>query len=333
MAEAGPPPNYDDSIAGSPNRFREYFATLSSDQLDIQQLFETVAEKLRQAPGIGETHPLCSEWNALRKRHRHIYRKSQHNAGMCARFLKSFATILVPLSQSKDGSLEHKKLMITRFLEAISVHLEAAKEHTVDFNEISKEVEVFPLKVGSALREASRPVGFLEHVLVWIQDICDAIWKALMRLINNLLDVFKAAFQGPVKLLRLGVCTPARYTFFFEMHFDDRPSKQITDADIDERTARERAGEIMDDCDTLASKLAAFEDAWHAVELACSSLSSDLEMAQTFSDTNNPLLPAFERQLQSAEMVYTPLVECLEAYAAMPEKAGRNRSRTSSEAT
>ncbi len=67
MAEAGPPPNYDDSVAGSSNRFREYFATLSSDQLDIQQLFETVAEKLKQAPGIGETHPLCSEWNALRK--------------------------------------------------------------------------------------------------------------------------------------------------------------------------------------------------------------------------------------------------------------------------
>ena len=66
----------------------------------------------------------------------------------------------------------------------------------------------------------------------------------------------------------------------------DRPSKQLTDVDADEKTARERAGEIMDDCDTLASKLAAFEDAWHAVELACSTLSSDLEMAQTFSDVS-----------------------------------------------
>ena len=66
----------------------------------------------------------------------------------------------------------------------------------------------------------------------------------------------------------------------------DRPSKQLADADADEKTARERAGEIMDDCDTLASKLAAFEDAWHAVELACSTLSSDLEMAQTFSDVS-----------------------------------------------
>ncbi|KAI0694991.1 hypothetical protein C8T65DRAFT_666180 [Cerioporus squamosus] len=328
MAESSPPPNYDE-IAGSSHRFREYFATLSSDQLDIQKLFETVAEKLRQTPGIGETHPLCSEWNTLRKRHRHIYRKSQHNAGLCARFLKSFATILVPLSKSQDGSLEHKKLMISRFLEAISVHLEAAKEHTIDFNEISKEVEVFPLKVGSALREVSKPVGFLETVLVWIEDLCSAIWKALTRLINNLLDVFKAAFQGPVRMLRLGVCTPTRGTFFFEMHFDERPSKQISDVEIDEKTARERAGEIMDDCDTLASKLAAFEDAWHAVELACSTLSSDLEMAQTFSDASNPVLPAFESQLQSAEMAYAPLVECLEAYAAMPEKAGRTRSRTS----
>ncbi len=50
------------------------------------------------------------------------------------------------------------------------MHLEAAKAHTVDFNEISKEVEVFPLKVGSALREGLKPVGFLANVLVWIEE-------------------------------------------------------------------------------------------------------------------------------------------------------------------
>ena len=55
-------------------------------------------------------------------------------------------------------------------LQAISVHMEAAKEHTVEFNEISKEVEVFPIKIGSALREASKPVGFLESVLGWIEE-------------------------------------------------------------------------------------------------------------------------------------------------------------------
>ncbi|RPD53769.1 hypothetical protein L226DRAFT_574653 [Lentinus tigrinus ALCF2SS1-7] len=152
MSETGPPSNYDDVIRSS-DRFREYFVTLRSDQLDIRKLFETVSERLRKTQGIGETHPLCDESNKLRQGHRVIYRKSQHNAGLCARFVKSFGTVLVPLS----------------FLEAISVHLEAAKEHTVDFNEILKEVEVFPLKVGSALWETSEPVGFFERVLVWIE--------------------------------------------------------------------------------------------------------------------------------------------------------------------
>ena len=67
MSDAGPPPpNYDD-VTRSSDRFREYFATLSSDQLDIQKSFETVAERLKNTEGIGEAHPLCHEWKKLRQ--------------------------------------------------------------------------------------------------------------------------------------------------------------------------------------------------------------------------------------------------------------------------
>lgn len=69
MSEFVPPPNYDD-VAGSSStqeRFREYFATLSSDQLEIQELFKTVAKRLEETAGIGDTHPLYDEWNRLRQ--------------------------------------------------------------------------------------------------------------------------------------------------------------------------------------------------------------------------------------------------------------------------
>ena len=55
-----------------------------------------------------------------------------------------------------------------------------------------------------------------------------------------------------------------------------------------EMTTRELVGEIHDNCDTLSTKLTAFESAWHVVHLACSKLSSDLAMAKSFTMVSGP---------------------------------------------
>lgn len=46
---------------------KQNFATLRNDQLDIQELFKTVAAELEATSEIGERHPLSKEWDALRQ--------------------------------------------------------------------------------------------------------------------------------------------------------------------------------------------------------------------------------------------------------------------------
>ena len=49
------------------SELKQNFATLRNDQLDIQELFKTVAAELEATPEIGDKHPLSQEWNALRQ--------------------------------------------------------------------------------------------------------------------------------------------------------------------------------------------------------------------------------------------------------------------------
>ena len=50
------------------------------------------------------------------------------------------------------------------------MHLNTAKENAESFNELSKEVEVFPRKVASALRIKAEPQGFFESVWTGIEE-------------------------------------------------------------------------------------------------------------------------------------------------------------------
>ncbi|KAI0743993.1 hypothetical protein C8Q80DRAFT_1184442 [Daedaleopsis nitida] len=311
MAEPGLP-SYMDVQAAHRARadLMQNFETLLSDQIDIQELFRTVATELEGTPEIGETHPLIEEWNVLRQKHRRIYRESQQNAGLCSHFLKNFAEILVPLSQSGDVSIEQKKLMIGKFLETIPVHLNAARANAESFNELSKEVEVFPRKVASALRIKAEPVGFFESVWTGIEELCMTVWKVLNRLLTKLVYTFKVALARLEKL---------RFSCFgisLDVHFNQYQSlePQFT-ADGHEMTTREVVDEIQDNCDALSAKLTAFESAWHVVHLACSKLSSDLAMAKSFTICYPPIPQACDSNLRAAALVHTPLVECLNAYA------------------
>ncbi|KAI0694985.1 hypothetical protein C8T65DRAFT_666138 [Cerioporus squamosus] len=307
-------PSYTDVQAAQRARteLKQNFVTLTNDQLDIQELFRTVAAQLESTPEIGEAHALCDEWNGLRQRHRRIYRDSQQNAGLCAHFLKNFAEILVPLSRSEDVSLEQKRSMIGKFLETIPVHLNASRAHAEKFSGLCKEVEVFPRKVASALRIKAEPVGFFESVWTGIEELCMTVWRTLHRLLTKMVYTFKVALARLEKL---------RFSCFgisVDVHFHQYRSLEpdaVTDGDGLELTARELAGEVRDSCDALVAKLTAFESAWHIVHLACLKLSSDLAMAKGFTMSYPPVPQACDSNLRAAALVHTPLVECLNAYA------------------
>lgn len=46
---------------------KETFGKLVVDHEEIQKLFVSVAGELESTQKIGESHPLCKEWNDLRK--------------------------------------------------------------------------------------------------------------------------------------------------------------------------------------------------------------------------------------------------------------------------
>ncbi|KAI0368294.1 hypothetical protein BV20DRAFT_1122849 [Pilatotrama ljubarskyi] len=309
MAEPGLP-SYSDVQAAQRARaeLKQNFMTLTNDQLDIQELFRSVAAQLETTPEIGEQHPLCDEWNELRQRHRRVYRDSQQNAGLCAHFLKNFADILVPLSQSSEVSIDQKRQMIGKFLETIPVHLNAAKENAERFSELGKEVEIFPRKVASALRIKAEPGGFFESIWTGIEELCMSIWNTLNRLLTKLVNTFKLMLSRLEKL---------RFSCFgisLDVHFHRYQSLE-PESDMHEMTPRQVVGEIEDDAKAITLKLTAFESAWHVVRLACSWLQSDLALAKSFTTCIPPITQACDSNLRAAALVHTPLVECLNAYS------------------
>ncbi|KAI8993973.1 hypothetical protein BD414DRAFT_269019 [Trametes punicea] len=310
MAEPGLP-SYSDVQAAQRSRaeLKQSFMTLTNDQLDIQELFKSVAAQLESTPEIGEQHPLSNEWNELRQRHRKVYRDSQQNAGLCAHFLKNFAEILVPLSQSREVSMEQKRQMIGKFLETIAVHLNAAKENVEKFSELGKEVEVFPRKVASALRLKAEPEGFFGSIWTGLEELCMSIWNTLNRLLTKIVNVFK------LMLARLEKMRFSCFGISLDIHFSRYQSLEPEEPDTHEMTPRQVAGVIEEDAKAISEKLTAFESAWHVVGLACSRLMSDLALARSFTSCSSPVPQACDSNLRAAGLVHAPLVECLNAYS------------------
>ncbi|KAI0663377.1 hypothetical protein C8Q70DRAFT_353375 [Cubamyces menziesii] len=303
-------PSYSDVQAAyrARSELRQNFMTLTNDQLDIQELFRSVAAQLESTPEIGQEHPLCAEWNELRQRHRKVYRDSQQNAGMCAHFLKNFAEILVPLSQSPGISMNQKTQMIGKFLETIPVHLNAARENAEKFSELAKEVEVFPRKVASALRLKAEPQGFFESVWTGLEELCMSIWNTLNQLLVKIVNMFK------LMLSRLEKMRFSCFGISLDVHFTRYHSLE-SELNSHEMSSRQVVGTVGEDAKAIAEKLTAFESAWHVVRLACSLLLSDLALARSFVSCDFPISEACDSNLRAAALVHTPLVECLNAYS------------------
>ena len=84
-------------------------------------------------------------------------------------FGPDFSTILVPLSRS-SMTLPEKHLMIDKFLEAIPAHQDAARKNALKFQELSKDVEIFPVKVASYLRNQAEGTGLLAGIWSGVEE-------------------------------------------------------------------------------------------------------------------------------------------------------------------
>ncbi|PCH36000.1 hypothetical protein WOLCODRAFT_140167 [Wolfiporia cocos MD-104 SS10] len=291
-----PPPAYKEDATAP--RLKECFATLLSDQREIQALFKSVATNLATTPQIGEHHPLAEEWDALRQRYRNVYRSSQHNAAQCATFLNNYVEVIIPLSQSALQPKE-KKVMVVNFLEAITAHEARAKKIVNNFHKLAQAVEGFPVKVASALRQQADPPGFLTNLWSGIEEICMSIWRALCKLLKAIVNAFR---------MLLGHIRSVRFHCGFQVEVNFHPYSKLEEHEIPVRSS---AGQLRDQCRELSEKLSVFEEAWHAVRLSCSDLVIHLAMAK--STMSVPA--AFDANVRSAKAVFVPLQECLRAYS------------------
>lgn len=296
-----PPPSYTDTSSSSNAvKLRESFATLVNDQLEIQNLFKSVACQLETTPQLGEHHPLAEEWNTLRQRHRKVYRDSQHNAGQCASFLNNYVEVVIPLAQS-SMAIKDKKIMIDKFLEAITVHQDTARRVATKFHELGKDVERFQLKVASALRCQAEPSGFLQSIWSGLEEICMTIWQTLHKLLRAMVDTFRSMLSR-IRTIRIHCVVRVDIEFSQYSHL---PS------DMQDDSPRATAARVRADCKELTDQLSGFEDAWHTVRLSCADLLINLAMAKSMTSIH----AVFDANVRSAGIIYTPLVECLRAYS------------------
>lgn len=279
---------------------KDTFAKVVKDHEEIEKLFLSVAAQLETTPKIGEGHDLCKEWNQLRKKHRKLYRDSQLNASQCASFLRNFSDILVPLSKSKM-TMREKTFMINKFLDAIPAHQDAARDVATRFQELGKEVEVFPVKVSCFLRSEADSGGFWQSIWSGVEDLCMAIWSVLHRLLSAIISLFQSVL-GLVKGIRFS-CGP-----FISVDIELQGSSTVPSRG----STRSSFRRAQDECDEIKEHLGGFEDAWHLVRLSCDNLLQNMTMANGLSSI--PL--ACDAHIKAASGVYNPLIQCLSAYAA-----------------
>ncbi|KZT71691.1 hypothetical protein DAEQUDRAFT_763543 [Daedalea quercina L-15889] len=292
-----PPPPYTNDNA---EELKRCFATLLNDQQEIQNLFKSVAGQLETTPQIGEHHPLTEEWNTLRQRHRRVYRDSQHNASQCASFLYNYVEVVIPLSQSKMSPRE-KKIMVTRFLEAVALHQENAKKTAEKFNELGKQIETFQLKIAAALRSQAEPEGLFSKIWSGLEELCMTIWQALYKLLTQLVRTFRRLLSG-INSVHFSV-GPLRTDIRFHPYSEVQEELRMN--------PRSAMSQVKDDCRELTERLTAFEEAWEVVKLSCSDLLINLAMARSMTAVPT----AFDSSVRSAQRVYSPLVECMRAYS------------------
>ncbi|EKM54742.1 uncharacterized protein PHACADRAFT_258781, partial [Phanerochaete carnosa HHB-10118-sp] len=296
---SSPPPPYDESDAARKHDLQASFAQLTRQHVEIRILFMKVATELEASPKIGGEHMLAKEWDALSKKHKKLYRDSQHNASACASFLKHYAGVLIPLSNGR-ATTEEQKAIITNFMEGIPGHKESARQISENFDELAREVELFPTKVERTLKEAES--GWLQTLKSGVEWVYNAIEKGLRMLLTSIINAFRSVLSC-AKEMRFS-CGP------FVRHMD------VSIVIAPPPSGSSSKGELHDvkaAAEEIAEKLTGFEDAWHLTSIACNDLLRNVERADYLSSMPG----SFHAYLEPAEIqgVYYPMVHCMEAYA------------------
>jgi hypothetical protein len=94
-------------------------------------------------------------------------------------------------------SHDEKKAVITRFTESIPVHQEKARQTSAMFSQLVSDVEVFPARVRAYLDKArsAEASGFWSQLWAGLRAVCQAFWRALLRVIEEFTETFKGMFD------------------------------------------------------------------------------------------------------------------------------------------
>ncbi|EJF65008.1 hypothetical protein DICSQDRAFT_166070 [Dichomitus squalens LYAD-421 SS1] len=203
--------------------------------------------------------------------------------------------------------MPQKKAVIESFLQAIKAHAEAAKENQESFSKLAEDVEGFPRKVESALSAAdSVPTvssGFSGKVWEWIRKVKEwavKLWTTIWQMIEGL-------FTKLVSILTTALARLRRISFRFSpwgpsIHFDFVPG------------GAPRGHQKKDNYTALHDKLAGFESVWQLIHVKCSTLTANLEFAQTFPEMSEPQSVDILLEEAATAVLDDPLIECLHAY-------------------
>ncbi|OBZ71049.1 hypothetical protein A0H81_09291 [Grifola frondosa] len=183
-----------------------------------------------------------------------------------------------------DISVAQKKFAIGKFVEVIPVHSQTARDISDRFHELYMKVEVFPLKVASALRTRAEPSGIFESIWTGLKmsininkPFCDiaeinsiqsvhVLWQRSGSYLYKLSPLSKNMLQR-LETIRFSCAGLLSVDFSFT-----RPYCRMV-PEIHEMSPRATTAAIKEECKDLSERLSGFEDAWHlslaSVPAAC----------------------------------------------------------------
>jgi len=172
------------------------------------------------------------------------------------------------------------------------------------FNELKERIQTFEDKLCTEPIRTSAPQDFFADASSKITDFCEAIGKAISKLLDHFVTLIRQLFSE-VKSVHMSM-GPVRMS----AHFGD--SSRIPE----KPEMNSRGGippEIDDTARRIAEKVSASEFAWDAVRMSCDTLRIQLRLAGTTPTVAPDAV--LQSQFEKVGLLYRPLVKCMRAYS------------------
>lgn len=189
----------------------------------------------------------------------HWERDTESNADDCRSFIIIHADVLIPLSKSKDVTLEEKQVAIKKYLQSLVPFQKSAMEIEDKLSKLQEDIEAFPPKVSEAVN-AKKQSNVITKFLT-------SIWSMATGLINFILQLLKKIDFS---------CFGARF------RFEGQPYEKSKNMSESEPLLPEERLEddIADDCLRINGALDGLRSAWKMVELSCKHLINTLGLSE-----------------------------------------------------